>query len=601
MNILGNWDGHDAGAALLMDGRLEIAANEERFTRRKLEYVFPLRSIEACLEIGGMTPADVHEVAGCTLEVSKALGRLMPGSRERFYLSRRRKRRPGWSTALLQSAQYRARETGPTWWSRWMNRRGFEHDVASVGLQAARVRIFDHHACHAAAAAYASPFPSCVVVTIDGLGDGWSSTVYRFRDGRLTVVDRTPARHSPGVFFEHVTALLNMRALEDEGKVMALADYAAPVADDQNPLLGVLSVDGLQFRTTRPGHALWRVLREHQWFVSNEQFAYMAQRALERACVRLVQQATEATGERRVALAGGVVSNVKVNRAIRQLDTVDDTFVFPHMGDGGLACGAAMAASVQYNQRPSVQLDNLGLGPAFDESTILVALVESTLRFSRVDDVAETVAGLLESGQVVLWFQGRMEYGPRALGHRSILARPDRPELRDRLNLILKRRVWYQPFCPSMLDTEARSALADFKGAPNRHMTTAYSVRPEWRPRLAGVLSIDGTCRPQLVADEEPSPFGRLLRAIRTRLGYGAVLNTSFNIHGSPLVCTPVEALDVLAKSGADWLAIGPFLVEGVSRAYAANVQTREMDVLGASAATVGSGPSPLLRPAQNR
>src|SRR5262249_36587786 len=146
-----------------------------------------------------------------------------------------------------------------------------------------------------------------------------------------------------------------------------------------------------------------------------------------------------------------------------------------------------------------------------------------------------------------------------------ILARPDRPELRDRLNLILKRRGWYQPFCPSMLETEARAALADFKGAPNRHMTTAHRVGSESRPALAGVLSVDGTCRPQLVADDEPSPFGRLLRAVRRRLGHGAVLNTSFNIHGSPLVCTPAEALDVLTRSGADWLAIGPFLVEGVS------------------------------------
>src|SRR5262249_42509392 len=156
------------------------------------------------------------------------------------------------------------------------------------------------------------------------------------------------------------------------------------------------------------------------------------------------------------------------------------------------------------------------------ESTIRNAVVDSALRFSRVDDMAETVASLLADGRVVLWFQGRMEYGPRALGHRSILARPDRPGLRDRLNLILKRRVWYQPFCPSMLNAEARAALADFKGAPNRHMTTAYGVRPEWRPRLAGVLSIDGSCRPQLVADDDPSPFGRLLRAVRRRLGYGA-------------------------------------------------------------------------------
>ncbi|HEX6462813.1 MAG TPA: carbamoyltransferase C-terminal domain-containing protein, partial [Vicinamibacterales bacterium] len=497
-------------------------------------------------------------------EVSKAMGRLMPESREQFYLTRRRRARPGaWST-LLHGAQYRAREWGPTWWSRAINRRGFERDVGSSGLHRAHVRIFDHHACHAAAAAYASPFPSCVVVTIDGLGDGWSSTVSHFHDGRLTLVDRTPAPDSPGVFFEHVTTLLNMRPLEDEGKVMALADYAAPVSDEQNPLLEVLTVNGLRFTTSAASHTLRRVLRHHQWFASNEQFAYMAQRALEKACVTLVRHAIEATGESRVALAGGVASNVKVNRAVRQLECLDDMFVFPHMGDGGLACGAAIAASVEAGQHPTIPLEDLGLGPAFDEAAIQKALAESGLHFSRADALPEVVADLLADCRVVLWFEGRMEYGPRALGHRSILARPDRPELRDRLNLILKRRVWYQPFCPSMLDGVARLALADYKGAPNRHMTTAYGVRPEWRTALAGVLSVDATCRPQLVPDDDPSPYGALLRAVRVRLGHGVVLNTSFNIHGTPLVCTPTQAIDVLVQSGADWLAIGPFLVQGV-------------------------------------
>src|SRR5215471_9421172 len=344
MNILGVWDGHDAGAALLVDGRLVAAANEERFTRRKLDYVFPAASIQSCLEIAGLTPAEVDVAAGCTLEVSKALGRLQPTSREQFYLTRRRRLPPSPWSNLLHAAQYRAREWGPTFWSSAINRRGFARDLASIGIDTPDTRIFDHHACHAAAAAYVSPFSSCVVITIDGLGDGWSSTVSRFHDGRLTLIDRTPARHSPGVFFEHVTALLNMRPLEDEGKVMALADYAAPVPDDKNPLLGILTVDGLRFSTTTPGHALRPVLRRHQWFASNEQFAYMAQRALEHACVELVQHAIESTGETRAALAGGVVSNVKVNRAVRHLECLDDMFVFPHMGDGGLACGAAIAA-----------------------------------------------------------------------------------------------------------------------------------------------------------------------------------------------------------------------------------------------------------------
>ena len=160
-----------------------------------------------------------------------------------------------------------------------------------------------------------------------------------------------------------------------------------------------------------------------------------------------------------------------------------------------------------------------------------------------------------------MWFQGRMEYGPRALGHRSVLARPDRPDLRDRLNLVLKRRVWYQPFCPSLLESEAPRILADWTGSRNRSMTMAYEVSACCRSRMAGVISIDGVCRPQVVPDDDPGEFAELLREARRRWSVGAVLNTSFNIHGEPLVCSPAEAIDVFLRSGADALAIGPFLV----------------------------------------
>jgi len=184
------------------------------------------------------------------------------------------------------------------------------------------------------------------------------------------------------------------------------------------------------------------------------------------------------------------------------------------------------------------------------------------LKTSRPSDVAERVADLIAAGRIVMWFQGRMEYGPRALGQRSVLARPDRVDLRDRLNLVLKQRVWYQPFCPSMLESEAGRLLADYDGKPNRHMTMAYMVAPAFRTALAGVISVDGSCRPQMVADDSPSGLGAVLRALKTRTGVGVVLNTSYNIHGEPLVCTPQEAIDVYARTGADALAIGPYLAE---------------------------------------
>ena len=189
------------------------------------------------------------------------------------------------------------------------------------------------------------------------------------------------------------------------------------------------------------------------------------------------------------------------------------------------------------------------------------ALIASRLRYQRVTAIGSRVCEFLVAERIVLWFQGRMEYGPRALGHRSVLARPDRPGLRDRLNLVLKRRVWYQPFCPSLLESDARAVLSDFSGPPNHHMTMAYLVAANHRERLSGVTNVDGSCRPQMIADEAPGPFADLLRAMRARIGIGAVLNTSFNIHGAPLVRAPDEAIAVFVESGADALAIGPFLV----------------------------------------
>ena len=562
MNILGVWDGHDAGAALMVGGRLVAAVNEERLTRRKLEVAFPERSIDACLQLGNLQPSAIDAVASCTTDVAKALGRLFPSTKEAYYQVRRRKAAPGWSADLRSALKYRVTEWKPNAVSRLANRWALRRLLSRLGFAGARLHVYDHHECHAAAAAYASGFDSCLVVTIDGLGDGKAATVSRFRDGRLELLASTPSSASPGVFFEHVTHLLNMRELEDEGKVMALADYASPVADSDNPLLSLLTVSDLSFKTARPSRSLWRPLKGILWRFPSEQFAFMAQRALEDACARLIAHAVSSTGERRVALAGGVASNVKVNRRVRLLPEVEQVFVFPHMGDGGLALGAAALAHAKQAGQPVLTLDDgLGLGPEYDASVIEAALDARGLHYRRCANVPASVCDLLVDNNVVLWFQGRMELGPRALGHRSLLARPDRPELRDRLNLTLKRRVWYQPFCPSMLDADARIALSDFSGAPNRHMTMAYQVADAYRHALVGVMNVDGSCRPQMVADAAPGPFAELLREMRRRIGMGAVLNTSFNIHGSPLVCTPDDAIAVFVESGADALAIGPFLV----------------------------------------
>ena len=562
MNILGVWDGHDAGAALLQGGRLTFAVNEERLTRRKLEVHFPARSIAATLAHAGLSPSQIDMVAVSTTDPAKTLGRWWPASKERYYAVRRRKASPSLLSVATRGVKYRMTEWSPGPVSKALSSLALRRALARHGLQNAGLRLVDHHEAHAAGAAWASRFDACAVLTLDGLGDGASATISDYRAGALRRVAVSPAHASLGVFFEHVTNLLNMRELEDEGKVMALADYAAPVDDGENPLLACVSVKDGVIHTTRPGHALRKVLAPIHWRFANEQFAFLGQRVVERTCMSLAKDALRLTGQSRLAIAGGVASNVKATRHVRLLPEVEDLYVFPHMGDGGLALGAAVTAAVQQGEPVALDLDRLDLGPGYDDSTVASALRAAALTPERVDNLACRVGEQLASGHVVMWFQGRMEYGPRALGQRSVLARPDRPELRDRLNLVLKRRVWYQPFCPSMLESDAVRVLSDLTSRRNRCMTMAYEVAPAHRASLAGVMSIDGTCRPQLVADEEQSPFAALLRDVRGRWGIGAVLNTSFNIHGEPLVCSPGDAVDVFLRSGADHLAIGPFLVD---------------------------------------
>ena len=562
MNVLGLWDGHDSGAALIREGRLEFAVNEERLTRRKLEVCFPARSIKACLEHSGLPPSQIDIVAACTSDPAKTLGRWWPAGKERYYSVRRRRVAPGPFAELTRALKYRVTEWGPAPGCAALSRRALRSQLARLALSGQTLRLVDHHEAHAAAAAWAAGGEPCAVLTIDGVGDGLSSTISAFRNGRLERVAASNARCSLGVIFEHVTSLLNMRELEDEGKVMALADYAAPIADEDNPLMPLIRVRDGVIETRSPGHALRKPLARIHWRYPNEQFAYLAQRVVESTCVALARDAVRLTGLDRLAVAGGVMSNIRATRRIRQLPDVKDVYVFPHMGDGGLALGAAAASAAASGEHVQLDLSRLDLGPDFSTPVIAAALRAAGFTPEPVNGLPARVADALAAGRIVLWFQGRMEYGPRALGNRSVLARPDRIDVRDRLNLVLKRRVWYQPFCPSMLDSEAPRALADWSGPTNRPMTMAYAVSSCARHHLAGVISVDGTCRPQLVPDDDSSEFAQVLREARRRWGIGAVLNTSFNIHGEPIACTPDDAIDVFIRSAADALAIGPFFVE---------------------------------------
>ncbi len=561
MPILGIWDGHDAGAAVVdeSEGRIVCAANEERFTRRKLEVGFPKGAIEACLSEAGLEAKDVSEIAVSTFDPAKTLTRIFPSLKERYYLLRRRKVRPGVFDSWKRTVKYELTTWRPNGLTRRLSEAALGRELSRVGLEKARIHWTHHHMAHAATAACTSGFDRSLVLTLDGVGDGLSGTISTLDSGKLTLVSAIGARDSFGIFYEMVTRLLNMRELEDEGKVMALASFGYAPPDGRNPLMDLFEVEGLKVECLLSPSGLSRFLARELAMMPSEQFAFLAQETLETKVVELVRNAFRTTGMRRIAYAGGVASNIQVNRKLRALPECEAIFVFPHMGDGGLALGAALARAVERNGAKSYPLGDLRLGPSLRSAEVEAALRDSGLRYDAVEDAAAEAARRIAKSEVVFWFQGRMEFGPRALGGRSILARPDSESLRDRLNLKLKRRVWYQPFCPSILDEEAERLL-EGGGTKNRFMTMAYEVKSEGRELLKGVVGRDGTCRPQMV-DESYGIYHRLLVYTRAAIGVGALLNTSFNLHGEPMVASPAQAIDCFLRSGADVLVMGDFVL----------------------------------------
>lgn len=561
--VLGIWDGHDAGAAIVHGDTILFAANEERFTRRKLEAGFPFMAINACLEFSGLDHSRIQDIAVSTTDPAKTLTRLVPRLKEEYYLLRRRKKGPGKFDGLKKSFKYRFTELGPNFLSKHLSRTHLKSMIKRAGFHHYNLSLIDHHSAHAQAAAGCSSFDDGMVITLDGVGDGLSGSIWVFNKNRLHLIKKIPSTTSMGIFFEHVTNLMNMRELEDEGKVMALANFAYPVKDSENPLMDIISCKDLGFVSPYHSMAMFKAMKKIFWRYPSEQFSFMAQRVLEKRVVCLVKNSVSKTGKKNIALAGGLFSNIKLNMNLGELDCIKKCHVFPHPGDGGLALGAAMAVNHRKNNVFGTQLKDLYLGPSYSSSQINSFLKGKKVYFKPVENPAVSAADLILKGEIILWFRGRAEFGPRALGNRSILARPDSLQIKDRLNLVLKKRVWYQPFCPSILIKDAPVLLHTEKQgvSNNRFMTSGFKVRKDHQKTLQGVMNVDGTCRPHFVSDENPV-FRDLLRHIKISLGSGVVLNTSFNIHGDPMVCSPEDAIETLLRTGIRYLFMENFLVE---------------------------------------
>ncbi|MBU4493657.1 MAG: hypothetical protein KKA61_04760, partial [Nanoarchaeota archaeon] len=286
----------------------------------------------------------------------------------------------------------------------------------------------------------------------------------------------------------------------------------------------------------------------------------MAQYTLEKKMLELFKNSINATGIKNVCWSGGVASNIKANMRIRLESGLKDWFVFPHMGDGGLALGAAMQINFELNNVSSYDFDNIYFGTDYKDDYIEKELKKYKMPYLIQDNISKEVGNLISSGEIVLWFQDRMEYGPRALGNRSIITLASKKELKDKLNIMIKKRDWFQPFCPTILEEDAKKFIGDMGGF-DKFMTMAYTTRKEARPKIEAVMNVDNSIRPQILGNENKK-YRRVIEQVKRNTGDGIILNTSFNIHGYPIVMTPEDAIKSFKIIKAKYLAMGNFLVK---------------------------------------
>lgn len=430
----------------------------------------------------------------------------------------------------------------------------------------------EHHLSHAASAYYTSGTKERqLIVTIDGIGNGVSVCLWRGENGKIEPIEKYGAQGSLGWFYSNVTEALGWWHGDGEGKTMGLAPYGDPqkvrgLLEPYHPkYAGGRLLEPHDFKTPH----FWNEGGAYQWHLDDaddifrlvqrygrENIAAEAQRVLEEQVLEIVEPRLKQEGIDRLSCAGGVFLNVKLNQRVWESGVVRHQHIFPNAGDSGLAVGAALHAYHQaVPSAPIGTLDHLYLGPEYTQTEIDETLELDHLSGRFVDDPAEAAAELLADNKIVGWFQGRMESGPRALGARSILMSPTAPNAKEIINARVKFREGFRPFCPSM-KAEARETYLRNSRQEN-FMITSFAVTEEKREKIPAVVHVDGTLRPQTVTKEANPLYWSLLDEVGRRTGEQVLLNTSFNVMGEPIVCTPQEAIRCFYSCGLDALVLG--------------------------------------------
>ena len=586
MIILGVWDGTPSSAALIVDGKILIAISEERLSRSKNAYGFPEKSIEIILSKTGYKISDIDEVAMSTASLSPTY----------FYTSRNatfsiqdywKEQKEYWYKKFYKGEDPKyleifkdklisnnfpydenlikdEKDASGMWKARK------KHLSETLGINENKISLHDHHTCHACYGYLMSPYreKESLIFTMDGNGDNTNGTISKAKYGQqLSFISRS-SNFNLGRIYRYATLLLGMRPADHEYKVMGLAAYNSEKygKDAYEVYKNTLQVEGLNFKYKNKIKDHFFYFKEKLEGQRFDAIAYGVQRFTEEILTNWIKNGIEHTGIRNVVMSGGVAQNIKANKCISELENLNQLFIPPGPGDESICIGAAW---LQFLKKGGEIKDIPIQTNAYFGTTYHLNEIESELQkidsnkfeFKKIDN--KEIAELIAQGEVIARFgKDPMEFGARALGNRSILADPRKQETIHYINKLVKMRDFWMPFAPSILEERQDDYIVNPKKIDSRYMAIGFDSTPLARKDLsAGLHPFDRTMRPQVVTSKDNPSYHSLIKEFEKITGVGALLNTSFNIHGEPIVGSPSDAISTLSRCGLKHLYIGDFLV----------------------------------------
>ncbi|MBI21946.1 MAG: carbamoyl transferase [Chloroflexi bacterium] len=562
LNILGVANANVSGAALIIGDKTVSAISEERLSRKKNDRCFPINSINYVLSNSNLDISDIDFICcGCWkgLDVPEYVETVVKDAITYF------KNDPASEKIVIDKIRVSAERDE-------FFKNELVDGLTNMGFDSSKIFMYDHHTSHAYTAFYASQFEESLVFTLDGRGDFKSGTVWlASRDSGLQLIDSINMLDSLGVFYGYITKFLGFKPNRHEGKILGLAargnyETVLPIVSrminyENGRLIGKIG-DNFTAWNTGSIPSIENELKTH----SREDIAAATQYWLEELTLKYITPIVQKYNIKNISLAGGVFANVVLNQRLIEIDGVENIYVFPHMGDGGNALGGAMIKAVEEGVNLEYPMKDAYLGPSFDNSEIESVLEKHSkeLYYENVSNQKMKLAAeLIHEGKIVGWFQGRMEYGPRALGTRSILARATDSSINDSLNNRLSRTE-FMPFAPVTMKEHAKAYYIDWKPEHfcSNFMTITYNCTDLAKSKTPATVHVDGTARPQIIDKGTNPEYYGVVEEYYKISGIPSIINTSFNNHEEPILCKPEDAVRSILLRNVDVMFIGDFLVK---------------------------------------